>query len=121
MTARVKVSANFGRWIRGFDRLPEEVAEHGERAWRQAGEVFFDRTQEYVHVDKGELLESGHLDMRRGKRDVMATVAYDAYYAVYEFARGGSHDALTRGYEATARQFEQALPEAWKAVTATWR
>lgn len=120
-TVTIKISANYERWIRGFDNVGLEVQVAGERRWKQATEVLYDRTQSFVHVLSGDLKDSGDVEMEMGAGQLIGRVAYDMPYAAAEEARGGSHAYLARGWQATENVFARALPEAWGDVVATWR
>lgn len=102
------------RWIEVLDNF-DKASEADEVRWRQATDVFFARTQQYTHIISGALLGSGRMDTYRDRRTITGEVGYggtaDCDYAVYEFARGGSHDALGRGFEATTDLFERTLAE----------
>jgi hypothetical protein len=100
------------RWIGGLERL-DQPDMLDEAAWEQATEVFFGRTQELVHVISGGLKSSGRRKTDREGDRIVGEVSYggtpECDYAVYEFRRGGSHDALGRGAEVTNRLYEATL------------
>lgn len=110
-------------WIRGLDRM-DEPDEHAETLWRQATDVMFDRSQSYVHVITGELKASGRVNMGRRTHELIGEVAYggtpECDYAVYEFARGGSHDALLRAFQTTGQVFERTLGQILEDGVASW-
>lgn len=120
--AHIEISPQFDRWIRGFGDLPVELEEEVRRPWQQAADVMFDRSQQFVHVLSGRLKASGkEAEVSIGQGDVTATIEYDAPYAIYEQARGGAHAFLSRAFESTSDLFEEALPQAWERLVATWR
>jgi hypothetical protein len=107
-------SSGLDGWIRGLENLSRYRP--GDAAlvrWRQATDYFFDRTQRHVHVITGALKESGQMDVDVVRGNLVGTVTYggtpECDYAIYEFARGGSHDALTLGYVEAHEKFEQSL------------
>lgn len=121
----VKVSANYKRWIAGFAHLDQEAAEAAQTAWEAATDVFFDRSQQYVHVLSGDLKRSGQAEVQVTKGSLVGRLSYgndgDVDYAIYEEERGGTHAYLTRAWEATEAQFSRAFPEAWGKVVAGWK
>jgi hypothetical protein len=121
MSVKITVTGNYDRWIRGFEALPAQVRRASVREFDQANREFFEATQDVVHVITGELKRSGTGEVRTVGPDVVATVEYDAEYAIYEEARGGEHAFMTRGWEATEHLFADAMPEAFQNVVASWR
>jgi hypothetical protein len=111
-------------WIDGLERLdrPSAAAEAG---WLLSTEEFYGHTQEVVHVDTGALKASGRLSVDRDRHTITGEVAYGGTpacdYAVYEFARGGSHDALTRGFVAAEPEFRAALGRIIEHEVRSWR
>jgi|SRR5690606_35238765 len=112
-------------WISGMDRLGERVGEHQVAEWRYATERFYDRTQQYVHVLDGNLKTSGRCAVDPHRLDIEGSVTYggtpECDYAIYEFGRGGNHDALTRGFVANVETFEQAIVDGIAAEIDSWR
>jgi hypothetical protein len=110
-------------WISGLEKFGDADAD-AEIRWRQATEVFFDRSQQAVHVISGDLKGSGEMNTSRTLRTLVGEVVYgdtpECDYAAYEFARGGSHDALQIAYVATERVFEQTLAEIMEDEVASW-
>lgn len=86
-----------------------------EVLWRQATEVMFSETQRVVHVwpvDGGTLKASGSFEVLDDGDVMVGLVEYSAPYAVFEFARGGDHDALHRSFERTRDVFQRACDTA---------
>lgn len=81
--------------------------------WEQATERFYDRTQQYVHVDTVNLKRSGRHSTTRIVHRVIGEVVYGGThgvdYALYEFARGGNHDALGRGFNAVRATYAKTI------------
>lgn len=102
------------KWIAEFDRLANPDPEALIR-WHQATEVMFDRSQQFVHVITAALKQSGRMDVRETRNTLHGEITYGGTaacdYAVYEFARGGSHDALARAFEVTQATFLKTLGE----------
>lgn len=92
------------------DRLADTPSQRSVLIWRDATSHMFGNSQQAVHVDTGELKSSGRFHAERMARaDILGQVSYDAGHATYEFRRGGSHDALTRAYVASHREFQSAM------------
>lgn len=115
----------------GLDEWIDELANFQVRdpaaldEWTHGVERFYDATQRRVHVLDGPLKASGRYEAnRRGRDELEGTVTYggtpDCDYAVYEFARGGNHDALTRGYEDSHERLRRAVIEAVDAEIDSW-
>jgi hypothetical protein len=121
--ARIEV-AGLDAWIDGLDRfgLPTEAMLD---RWRQATDVFFDRTQSAAHIVTGSLKDSGRMQAFRDRRELVGEVVYggtqECDYAVYEFARGGAHDALTVGFAETQAVFEKTLARMLVEEVASWK
>lgn len=81
--------------------------------WRTATERFYDRSQQFVHVDSVALKSSGRFEVQRVVHRAIGELVYGGThgvdYAIYEFARGGSHDAPQRAMNATAESFVRAV------------
>jgi hypothetical protein len=117
--------------VTGLDEWIDELANFEVRdpaaldAWRHGVERFYDATQRHVHVLDGPLKASGRYDTQRLGRDQLeGAITYggtpDVDYAVYEFARGGNHDALQRGYEDSYEALRRAVLEAVDAEIDSW-
>lgn len=111
-------------WIDGLDRMDRPSAAAREE-WLIATEVFYGHTQAAVHVLSGALKQSGTYGAQRRGNTIDGRVQYGGTptcdYAVYEFARGGSHDALTRGFVASEREFAATLARILEREVASWR
>lgn len=121
MTIEITISPEMGRWERGFARMPIEAAAAALPGWQAAADVMFDKSQQFVHVISGDLksaCDGPTMSVDRGS--LVAEILYDTDYAIYEHARGGDHAWLDRAYEATSRQFEQALGEAFERLVRLW-
>jgi hypothetical protein len=123
LTARVEiiVPREIAAWERGFRYLVPELLALGLPSWSAATSAFFEATQSVVHVITGELRASGTMSAHEQGGDIIGTVEYTAPYARYEFRRGGSHDAMTRGWEIAQERFRSAMGSMWHEVVATWR
>lgn len=117
--------------VTGLDEWIDELANFEIRdpaaldAWEHGVERFYDNTQARVHVLDGPLKASGRYETSRPNRDELdGTITYggtpDCDYALFEFARGGNHDALQRGYEDTHERLRQAVLEAVDAEIDSW-
>ena len=111
-------------WIDGLNRLGDRVGDKQVDAWQQATERMYDRTQQFVHILSGDLIASGRHSLERGRRDITGMVTYGGTkacdYAIFEFARGGSHDALNLGFVANIPVFEQAIVDGIAAEIDSW-
>jgi hypothetical protein len=124
MTSRLyETNGMIDRWIGGLARL-DQPDMLDEAAWEQATEVFYGRTQEFVHVIGGGLKSSGRRKTVRNADRIVGEVAYggtpECDYAVYEFRRGGAHDALGRGAEVTNRLYEATLAKIVEDKVGRW-
>lgn len=124
-SSRVRITVRgLQPWIDGLETFGTPTPEM-ELRWRQATDTFFDRTQRFVHVETAELKSSGRYEMFSDRRNIVGQVAYggtaECDYAVYEFARGGNHDALTRGFEASQRMFERTLARMLAEEVGGWK
>lgn len=120
----IEVSAQWDRWVRGLNNLRDELGDEAMREFEAANDVFYDKTQQYVHVETGNLKASGNREYERDDDTVTALLVYGdeaVDYAIYEEKRGGSHAFITRGWNATYEVFAEALPKAWEAVHQKWR
>lgn len=117
--------------VSGLDEWIEQLAnfEIRDRAavdeWRHGVERFYDNTQRRTHVLDGFLKASGRYEVNRAGRDQLeGVITYGGTptvdYAVYEFARGGNHDALTRGYEDSYERLRQAVIDTVDAEIDSW-
>lgn len=114
------VKDGLDRWIRGLDQLgePDEAA---EEVWRQVTDVMFDRSQARVHILTGDLKASGRSETRREGDRIVGEIEYDADHAIYEFRRGGKHDALGLAFKETYEMFRAALGQALEAQVREWK
>jgi hypothetical protein len=107
----ITVDDTWRRWMRASDEFgevtPGMVAE-----WQQIVDVFFDRSQDAVHVVTGALKASGHAESSAEGTQIVGTVEYGGNgvdYAIAELMRGGTHDYLSTAYEKTSQQFRKGL------------
>jgi hypothetical protein len=81
--------------------------------WETATERFYDRSQQFVHVDSVALKSSGRFDVQRVVHRAIGELVYGGThgvdYAIYEFGRGGNHDAPQRAMNATAANFVRTV------------
>jgi hypothetical protein len=66
------------------------------------------------------LKDSGQFDIETQGNRVVGLVGYTAPYSAYEFGRGGSHDAISRGWETSQGLFQEAMGKTWRRVVAEW-
>ena len=114
---RIEVS-NLDFWVKGLTAA--EVGPGAVAVWSAAVDVWFSKTQQYVHVISGDLKSSGEQDVTLHGRVIEGALTYsggpDRSYAVYEIRRGGAHDFLTRGFVATQKIFQRALVDAMEGM-----
>lgn len=129
MSISVTVSANWDRWVAGFQNLADDAADVAESEFEAAAEVLLSRSQTYAHVLSGDMMSTGRLKVGRSGDEVTATVEYGGIpgasgrmvnYAGIENARGGSHAFMDRAVESTERMFSDAMPSAWERVVKSW-
>lgn len=81
--------------------------------WETATERFYDRSQQFVHVDSVALKASGRFEVQRVVHRAIGELIYGGTrgvdYAIYEFGRGGAHDAPQRAMNATAANFARTV------------
>ena len=126
--------ARFRRWVSNFDRIgrtgpPPPAA---VREWETAVEMMFAASQQYVHIDSGDLLSSGSCEIEDvDSHTITGAITYggtrksDAKpwwkhqfvdYTKYELERGGSHDFLKRASNATHRRLTAASGDVLKKM-----
>jgi hypothetical protein len=112
------------KWIDGLDKFDEPDEEDLKR-WNGATRFFFDKTQTAVHIDSRALQKSGRWSSSRVGHTLIGEVEYGGTpavdYAIYEFRRGGEHDALNRGFVMAKRTFEAVLAEILVEKVNRWR
>jgi hypothetical protein len=126
---RIYPDARFVRWVHNFNGLGRGPLPRGTvEAWRTATEVFFGATQQMIHVDSGDLLGSGKMEIEDETHEsVTAAVTYgggrksdakpwwkhqEIDYAKYELGRGGSHDFFARAAQKTHKRLQQGAGNA---------
>lgn len=121
---RFVVPPEWRAWRQGFGDMEKQAIKYGFVLWQAATEVFFDRTQEAVHILSGDLKRSGEMSVRPYGRTIVGEVTYgneEVDYAPYEIARGGSHDFMTIGWSRAEQVFDSALPNVWENIVRGWR
>src|ERR1044071_1675079 len=100
--------------LAALDRLAELPKGQVDK-WGETTERVYDRSQQYVHVDTVALKRSGRHSTQRVVHRVIGEVVYGGRfgvdYALFEFGRGGQHDALGRGFNATSATFAKTIGE----------
>lgn len=117
MPASFRLIHDTPRIIRAVGEFPDEAIDSTELGWERATEVFYERTQEFVHVISGRLKSTGTHRVERHGDVIEGIVEYGGIaadgelvdYAIYEHARGGDHAFLDRGWESTSHTFEAAF------------
>lgn len=117
----LRIEGPLDEWIEGLDQFAEDMERESADLWHGAVKAMFDRSQEVVHVQTGELKASGEFEVEVVDGEVVASVEYHAEHAVYEHARGGDHAFLQRAWEDTADEFEDRLEETFDRVVNRWR
>ena len=120
---KIVTPANFQRWSLGARALPGGFRGVSGPLWQLANENFFSLTQQFVHVDSGELKASGREEVHLEGSRVVATVTYgneNVTYAQFEINRGGSHDYLGLAWEQSQGVFEEVFGKTWQRVVASW-
>lgn len=126
--------ARFLRWVSNFEKIgrggPLPMA--AVREWENAVEMLFAAGQQYAHVDSGDMLSSGRMEIedKSGGR-ITGAITYggtrksDAKpwwkhqfvdYTKYELERGGAHDFLKRASNATHRRLTGASGDVLKKI-----
>lgn len=117
----IVVPREFIAWRDGFERLPDDAATEGVRQLRVATDLFFSKTQQFVHVLSGDLKASGDSAVVREGDEVHGEVEYTEPYAQIEEDRGGEHAYMSRGWEAAADAYETAMGRVWSEVVGGWQ
>lgn len=118
---RIEVSQEMHRWVAALGDFQLDDAALTE--WHAANDKFFDRTQRYVHVLSGDLKTSGRMSSDVDGKRLVGSTEYGGTtgtegqvdYAIYEIARGGSHDFIGRALASATDDFQEGLK---KAITA---
>lgn len=126
---QIIVPRTWDAWTEGFRDLPEEAPALLEAHWMIATELFFDRTQDAVHIQSGDLKDSGRSEVRVLKWSVIGDVIYGGTmgtegpvdYAQEENDRGGDHAYLNNAWPMAEYAFNRAMPAVWKEVVSGWR
>ncbi len=113
MSLRIKLGGAWPNWRRAATTFQMEG---GLEEWEAVTERYFDATQEVVHVITGQLRDSGKVSVTEDGKRFVGEVEYSAPYAAEEFGRGGSHDALQRGWEMVRGEFPNAASKALKSA-----
>lgn len=111
----VTVSDDLAKWVNGLSDF--EIGDPALEQWQQVADVFFERTQRFVHIISGDLKTSGKEEVSVDRKTVNADTTYGGVfgtrgpvdYAVYELANGGAHDFFTRALTSTASEFQDGL------------
>lgn len=118
---KVKVSAEWKAWERGFGSVGPALRSEGRRRWQAVTDVMFDRSQQYAHVLSGDNKASGSASTTATSDELVGTIEYDSDHAIFEENRGGEHAFIGRAWEATEADFRRTMPETWEAVVKSWR
>ena len=116
----IAVTSQLDKWLLHLSQMDGEFGEEAMRHWKAANDVFYDKTQQYVHVDSGDLKASAKREYEQDRGEVTAYLMYEADYAIYEEKRGGSHAYMTRGWNATEEMFAEAMPLAFESLVKKW-
>lgn len=116
----IEISAVFAAWRSGLRDMA--VSEGMVKEWAQVNDVMFANTQRYVHVYPvrgGSLKASGKTETKRGGAGtIVGETTYGGGtgvhgrkvdYAIYEIARGGSHDFITLALNDTQSVFTEGV------------
>lgn len=116
----ITTSPSFADWIKGMATLPATAGVLGMAEMQAATDVFYDRSQQAVHVLTGHLKGSGDSRVFQESGQIVGEVEYTADYAGFENARGDDHAFMDSAWEASAQHFENMLPNLWGQIVATW-
>lgn len=113
------------KWVKNFGELGAKVTPGAVKEWEAATEVMFGATQQYIHVDSGDLQGSGSIEIEDETRHtITAAISYgggqrsnakphwkhqEIDYAKYELERGGSHDFFQRAANKTHKRLQQGV------------
>ena len=126
---QITTPANFQRWSLGARALPGGFRGASGPLWQLANENFFSLTQQYVHVESGDLKSTGRETVTVEGSRVVATVEYGGVvpgtgrtvdYAQFELNRGGDHDYMGRAWEEAQDVFQGVFGQTWGRVVAAW-
>lgn len=114
---KVVFDQTYRDWISGLKDM-DSLDGEAIAIWEQATENFFGRTQEYAHILTGAMKESGRYQMQVGGLRIDGEVIYgnaEAFYTVYELARGGDHDFFELAMNDVESHFQEQFERALKA------
>ena len=114
---RIYPDAVYARWIRNFNKLGTQPMSRAAIAeWEVHAEILFDLTQQYAHVDSGDMKRSGDVKFESSSpTSITSIISYgggrksDAKphwkhqfidYTKYELERDGQHDFFKRAQSA---------------------
>lgn len=126
---KVVVPAQFEAWVSGFQSMPGDFMRVAEDHWAVAMDLFFDRTQDAIHIVSGDLKASGRSAVRREGNNIVGELTYGGVmgtkgmvdYAMEEEDRGGEHAYISIGWQQAQASFDRAMPMMWEEVIAGWR
>lgn len=110
---RLTTNKTFEQWLNFAGRMD---IKHGQGPWVQVMDQLHDNTRSLVHVITGRLQASGETTVKVEGNQIVGEMLWDTPYAIYEAARGGNHDYLTRGYLGTQSEFPKAVKQAMNDI-----
>lgn len=110
-------------WVRGTTAFGKLLDTRLQVKLLNALDATFDMTQELVHIITGSLRGSGRKEIEQtGAATFRVAVIYGGPapgfpndpvdYAIFEMARGGSHDFMTPAVVATEHEYPRAMADA---------
>lgn len=114
----LSVSRELKDWVDGLSDF--DLGDAALTEWHAANETFFDRTQRYVHILSGDLKTSGRVHSEVDGKTLVGFTEYggvqgtrgEVDYAIYEIARGGSHDFIGRALAGSTASYLEGLYQA---------
>lgn len=121
MANRFRFDVDIDHWVNG--------AAGFEVAWKARAKPKIERTMarafeiadNQVHVITGFLKSTGSYEVRDEGDSIIGEILYGADYAIYEFGRGGEHDALTPAIIEVEDEWLGSMMEPIIEVLGTWR
>ena len=121
MARTMRFEWDVDHWIDGAARFERQWQSLAEGKAEPVAERGFRVADAQVHVISGQLKASGRYFVEKDGNEVQIVLAYEAPYAIYEFGRGGEHDALTPAIITMEDEILRLMMESIEEAIDTWR
>jgi len=120
--AKFELDIEIDHWINGAAHFRQKWADLAVTDIDKAMQTAFRIADQRVHVITGYLKSTGRYETNVvDDGEIEGRLIYEADYAIYEFGRGGEHDAMTPAVMEISDQFLVAMIDAAEATVRTWR